>query len=101
MAAPFSILNDTCSGQTLTPAASCTLAVSFAPTVIGIFNDSLDIPSDGPDEGSVTVNLSGTGVVAGEDDGGFGSTGPLELLFGLLGLVFVFAARNRERSEGA
>ncbi|RLJ17326.1 hypothetical protein DJ030_14855 [bacterium endosymbiont of Escarpia laminata] len=94
LAAPFSILNDTCSTQTLTPAASCTLTVRFAPTVIGIFNDSFDIPSDDPDEGSVTVNLSATGVVVGDDDGGFGSAGPLELLFGLLGLVFAFAARN-------
>ncbi|RLJ17474.1 hypothetical protein DJ031_14235 [bacterium endosymbiont of Escarpia laminata] len=99
LAAPFSILNDTCSAQTLTPAASCTLTVSFAPTVIGIFNDSFDIPSDDPDEGSVTVNLSATGVVVDDDDGGFGSMGPLELLFGLLGLVLVFAARNGERRE--
>ncbi|WP_177421177.1 choice-of-anchor D domain-containing protein [endosymbiont of Lamellibrachia barhami] len=94
LAAPFSILNDTCSAQTLTPAASCTLTVRFAPTVAGTFNDSFDIPSDDPDEGSVTVNLSGTGVVADDDDGGFGSMGPLELLFGLLGLAFAFAARN-------
>ncbi|WP_177421174.1 choice-of-anchor D domain-containing protein [endosymbiont of Lamellibrachia barhami] len=107
LAAPFSILNDTCSAQTLTPAASCTLTVRFAPTVAGTFNDSFDIPSDDPDEGSVTVNLSGTGVVADDDDGGFGSMGPLELLFGLLGLAFAFAARNnlakrrRHRAAGA
>ncbi|MBA1443980.1 MAG: choice-of-anchor D domain-containing protein [Chromatiales bacterium] len=94
LAAPFSILNDTCSAQILTPAASCTLTVRFAPTVAGTFNDSFDIPSDDPDEGSVTVNLSATGVVADDDDGGFGSMGPLELLFGLLGLAFAFAARN-------
>ncbi|RLJ17325.1 hypothetical protein DJ030_14850 [bacterium endosymbiont of Escarpia laminata] len=99
LAAPFSILNDTCSAQILTPAASCTLTVRFAPTVAGTFNDSFDIPSDDPDEGSVTVNLSATGVVVDDDDGGFGSMGPLELLFGLLGLVLVFAARNGERRE--
>ncbi|MBL3528201.1 MAG: choice-of-anchor D domain-containing protein [gamma proteobacterium endosymbiont of Lamellibrachia anaximandri] len=101
LAAPFSIQNDTCSTQTLAPAASCTLTVRFSPTVIGIFNDSFDIPSDDPDEGSVTVNLSATGVVAGDDDGGLGSIGLFELLFGLLGLVLVFVARNGERSEKA
>ncbi|RDH83613.1 MAG: hypothetical protein DIZ78_13980 [endosymbiont of Escarpia spicata] len=101
LVAPFSILNDTCSGQTVTPAANCTLTVRFEPTVIGIFNDSFDIPSDDPDEGSVTVNLSATGVVAGDDDGGLGSVGALELLFGLLGLVLVFVARNGERREDA
>ncbi len=30
--APFSLVNDTCSGQTVLPAASCTLTVRFEPT---------------------------------------------------------------------
>ncbi len=65
LATPFSVINDNCSGQTLAAAASCTLVVRFAPTAAGIFNDSFDIPSNDPDESSVTVNVSATGVAAG------------------------------------
>jgi hypothetical protein len=61
-AAPFSILNDTCSGQTLAPAASCTLTTRFSPNATSPFSDSFDIPSDDPDEDPVTVNVSGTGT---------------------------------------
>ena len=35
LAAPFSIQNDTCSGQVLAPAASCTFSLSFSPTAAG------------------------------------------------------------------
>ncbi len=58
--APFSI-SDTCSGQTLQPSASCTIAISFAPNSTGAFSDSFNIPSDDPDDNSVTITLSGTG----------------------------------------
>ena len=62
LAAPFSILSDTCSGQTLAAAANCTVGVRFAPAAAGPFSDSLDIPSDDADENTVTVNVSGTGT---------------------------------------
>ncbi|VAW74526.1 hypothetical protein MNBD_GAMMA15-2087 [hydrothermal vent metagenome] len=62
LAAPFSILNDTCSAQTLAPAANCSLTVRFSPGSIGNFSDSFDIPSDDPDENPVTVSISGNGV---------------------------------------
>ena len=61
-AAPFSILNDTCSGQTLAPVASCTLTARFSPTAPGAANDTFDIPSNDPDEDPVTVQVSGTGT---------------------------------------
>ena len=64
LAAPFSIQNDTCSGQILAPAASCTFSLSFSPTATGAFSDSLDVPSNDPDENPVTVSMSGTGVAA-------------------------------------
>ncbi|QYZ67358.1 MAG: choice-of-anchor D domain-containing protein [Gammaproteobacteria bacterium (ex Lamellibrachia satsuma)] len=64
LAAPFIILNDTCSGQTLVATASCALTVRFAPTAIGAFNDSFDIPSNDADEASVTLSLAGTGTAA-------------------------------------
>ncbi|MBT8090445.1 MAG: choice-of-anchor D domain-containing protein, partial [Gammaproteobacteria bacterium] len=62
LAAPFSLLNDMCSGQLLAPMASCTTTVVFAPTATGAFNDSFDIPSDDADEPSVTMSLTGTGT---------------------------------------
>ncbi len=62
LASPFSITSDTCSGQTLVSTASCSLTVRFAPTAAGAFSDSFDIPSNDPDESSVTVNVSGTGT---------------------------------------
>ncbi len=61
-AAPFSLLNDNCSGQILTSPSSCTFNVNFAPVVDGVFNGSLNIPSNDPDENLVTVSVSGTGV---------------------------------------
>jgi len=62
LAAPFSLVNDTCSGQTVVAAANCTFDVRFAPTATGVFSDSFDIPSNDPDESSVTVSVSGAGL---------------------------------------
>ncbi len=61
-AAPFSVLNDTCSNQLLAPAAMCTLTVRFAPSATGMFSDTVDIPSNDPDTPTVAVNINGTGV---------------------------------------
>jgi hypothetical protein len=62
--APFSILNDTCSSQTLAPSASCTITVRFAPNATSSLSDTFDIPSNDPDEDPVTVSVSGTGTGA-------------------------------------
>lgn len=63
IAAPFSLANDMCSGQLLTPQTPCTVEVIFAPTAIGPYpDDSFDIPSDDPDTPTVTVTVSGTGA---------------------------------------
>ena len=64
MSAPFSILNDYCSGQILSPSSNCTLTVRFSPTATGLFNDSFDIPSNDSDENPVTISVSGTGLPA-------------------------------------
>ncbi len=58
--APFSITADGCSNQTLTPSASCRLTIRFKPTVPGSFSDTFDIPSNDPDENSVTISVSGS-----------------------------------------
>jgi len=62
LAAPFSIIEDNCSLQTLVPAANCTLTVQFAPNATSPFTDSFDIPSNDPDENPVTVTVEGTGT---------------------------------------
>jgi hypothetical protein len=62
LAAPFSLGTNTCSGAVLTPASSCSFQVRFAPTVTGLFSDTLDVPSDDPDQPSVEVGVSGEGV---------------------------------------
>src|SRR5262249_3141908 len=45
-AAQFAIANDSCSGQTLAPTASCTLDVTFGPTSLGAKSARLAISSD-------------------------------------------------------
>ena len=62
LTSPFSIINDNCSGQTVAPAANCTITVRFSPAAAGTFNDSFDIPSNDSDENSVTITVSGTGL---------------------------------------
>lgn len=60
LAPPFSILNDDCSGHSLSSSQTCTLQVRFSPTTQGSgLTDSFDIPSNAPNP--VTVNVSGSG----------------------------------------
>ncbi len=61
LATPFSLKNDTCSNQTILPAASCTLSVEFAPTVAGAASDSFSIPSNDTAKSTVTVSVNGSG----------------------------------------
>ena len=59
---PFALANDTCTGATVLPAASCTVDVTFSPGSVGTFTDSLNIPSNDADEPSITVEVSGNGT---------------------------------------
>jgi hypothetical protein len=68
LAAPFSVSADTCSGKTLSPAASCTITVKFSPSSTASFTDSFAIPSNDPDEASVVVSVSGQGQAAPAPD---------------------------------
>jgi hypothetical protein len=90
LAAPFSLVTDNCSTQTLAPATSCTFIARYAPPGTGAASDSLDIPSNDPDEASVTISATGTGITQGEGgvetpkpsgtDGGFMAIDPATLL---------------------
>jgi subtilisin family serine protease len=66
-AAPFSITSDNCSGMTVAPGTSCTVAVRFEPASEGNFSDTFDIPSNDPDENPVIINVSGTGITPAPD----------------------------------
>jgi len=87
LAAPFSITADTCSGQSIAPAGSCTLTIRFAPIISGPFSDTFDIPSNDPTTPSVTMSVSGTGnnpptapslVSPADGETGVGTTATLE-----------------------
>jgi len=94
-AAPFEISSNLCDAQTLAPTESCTITVEFTPDVAQVYNSSVGISSDDPDEATVTVALSGTGV-DGEIviDGGSSAVDPWSLAF-LGGLPFL---RRRRRA---
>jgi hypothetical protein len=60
LAAPFGILNDTCSSAgTLGESLSCGFDVEFAPLSAGPFSDVFDITSDDPDEVTILFSVSG------------------------------------------
>jgi hypothetical protein len=64
LGAPFAITTDSCSNQTIVPAAACTLTVAFAPASASVFADSFSIPSNDPAKSTITMNVSGTGAAA-------------------------------------
>ncbi len=109
LAAPFSLVNDNCSGQTLAPGAGCTLTVRFAPGSEGSYSDSFDIASNDPGTPSLIVRVSGNSAIplataetgfrlVGSGGGGGGASGPLELLLGLIALAFRAGRRHPGRT---
>jgi PKD repeat protein len=59
---PFSISADSCSGQSLAPAGTCTIEITFSPVDAVTYAGNFTIQSNDPDEGSVSVSLTGTGL---------------------------------------
>jgi len=47
----------------IAPGGSCTVNIAFSPLTSGVKSATLDISSDDPDTGLVSVSLSGTGLV--------------------------------------
>jgi len=56
----FSQVND-CPASLL-PLEACQIAVTFTPSVDGVFSDTLTVLSDDPDQPAASVSLSGTGT---------------------------------------
>lgn len=61
--APFSIINDGCSGKVLPDDAVCSITVKFAPDTIGTFTNFLTVFSDDEDHPNFIVNLTGEGKI--------------------------------------
>jgi len=61
----FAIQNDNVTNKTIIPGGSATLQVVFTPASTGAKSATLYIPSNDPDEATVLVSLSGSGVTAG------------------------------------
>ncbi|NOY17310.1 MAG: choice-of-anchor D domain-containing protein [Gammaproteobacteria bacterium] len=64
LAAPFSISNDLCSNQPVSPAGSCTFSILFNPTQLGNFTGSIDVPSNDAIGSNLVVNVRGSGAPA-------------------------------------
>ena len=60
-ASEFILDDNNCFGRTLTPSEACTLAVTFAPTVLGAHSAVLEILSTDPVSSTLQVVLSGAG----------------------------------------
>ena len=61
----FAIQNDNVTNKTIIPGGSATLQVVFTPTSTVAKSATLYIPSNDPDEATVLVSLSGSGVTEG------------------------------------
>jgi YD repeat-containing protein len=61
LSAPFDIVSDTCSGISLDNGGTCSVTASFSPKSDKSYSDAFDIPSNDPDEPSVTVQVQGDG----------------------------------------
>ena len=58
---PFALTSDACSGATLTPGATCSVAVTFSPLAAGLAGGTLSIPASGDAKSPYSVPLSGEG----------------------------------------
>ena len=78
----FVIKSDTCSGNDLAPAASCTIGTTFSPTQTGTLSGSLTISDDAAGSPQA-VALTGTGILSSP------TFSPVSLAFGrvLVGTV--------------
>lgn len=58
---PFSITNDTCSNNSVSPSKSCSVDITFRPTTQNKYASTLYIPSNDPDASSVGITINGYG----------------------------------------
>jgi VWFA-related protein len=61
LSAPFAIVEDNCSGASLSPSGTCSIKIQFSPTNQNSYTGSFNIASNDSDENPVAVTLSGLG----------------------------------------
>lgn len=61
-ASDFTKTVDTCSGQTVFPANTCTISATMTPSIVGAETATINIPSNAT---TATITLNGTGAAAG------------------------------------
>lgn len=71
LSAPFAVIADNCSNQTIAASGNCSVTVRFAPIATGYASDDLAIPSNDPDESTANVGVDGTGTEPGGTVGDF------------------------------
>ncbi len=64
-AADFAPFSDLCTGVPLAQDASCSIAVTFTPSLIAVENATLAVAHNGPFRSPLNVALTGTGTAAG------------------------------------
>jgi hypothetical protein len=62
LAAPFTIVSDTCSNVSLAANASCTIRVRYAPVAEGTYPDGFNVPVVAPALVNHTIGVEGTSV---------------------------------------
>ena len=62
---PYAIASDTCSGNTIAASGTCTIGVTFSPTVTGAAAGKLTVTT-GAATPTSNVSLTGSGFIAGE-----------------------------------
>jgi hypothetical protein len=60
---PFSIVEDNCSKRSLSPGATCTFLVGFRSATVGSFQETFDILSNDPAQGSLTIRVMAQSVI--------------------------------------
>ncbi len=59
----FAFVSNGCSGITLAPNGTCSVAIRFQPTTANTQSGSLSIPSNDPDTSNWSVTLTGKGII--------------------------------------
>jgi subtilisin-like proprotein convertase family protein len=92
--APFSVAGGSCASApfALAPSASCTIMVSFDPTTLGTFTQSLTIVSDAE---TAVVDLNGSAVAVPTELPTLSETTRLALGLLLFGITFVALRKRR------
>jgi uncharacterized repeat protein (TIGR01451 family) len=92
--APFSVVGGSCGSApfALAPSASCTIMISFDPTTLGTFTQSLTIVSDAE---TAVVDINGSAVAAPAELPTLSESGRIGLGLLLFGMTFVALRKRR------